>query len=211
MNEEDIYKTILTSLIQKQMLLVGKKDAVVKARGIDGLKINDQGKVLEIKGNLNEIFDSVLVAFTTFSGLVAAKQIIEAKSEQAKQVREQIASGWLQIQREKSHLTSALEFLSLGMITTNQELQTVTVNPAVERILGTSKSGKWTVNEIQINLKGEFFLPLACKKCMDLLSPLPPEEVMYKEKKLKVFISPIKTFNRGTEEFGVTVILEELN
>lgn len=211
MNEEDLYKQILTSLIQKQMLLVGKNDAIERVKNIHGIKINEEGKVLEIDQNLNGVLDSVLEAFTNFPSLVAAKQIIEAKSEQAKQVREQIASGWLQIQHEKSHLTSALESLSVGFITTNQDLQIITINPAVEKILGKSPSGEWTINEIQNNINGEFFLPLLCKKCMELLAPLPPDEVMFKDKKLRIFISPIKTFNRGAEELGVTIIIESLS
>ena len=117
MNEEDLYKQILTSLIQKQMLLIGQNEALERVKNIHGIKINDEGKVLDLDKNLNEVLDAVLEAFTNFPSLVAAKQIIEAKSEQAKQVREQIASGWLQIQHEKSHLTSALESLSLGFIT----------------------------------------------------------------------------------------------
>lgn len=211
MNEEDLYKQILTSLIQKQMLLVGKNDAIERVKNIHGIKVDAEGKVLELDKNLNNVLDSVLEAFTNFPSLVAAKQIIEAKSEQAKQVREQIASGWLQLQHEKSHLTSALESLSLGLITTNQDLQIITINPAVEKILGPSPSGEWNINEIQSNISGEFFLPLLCKKCMELLAPLPPDEVNFKNKKLRFFISPIKTFNRGMEELGVTIVIENLS
>lgn len=210
MSDEELYKQILTSLIQKQMLLVGKNVAVQKVKNMHGIKIDDNGNVLELSGNLNQILESVLEAFTDLPSLIAAKQIIEAKSEQAKRIREQIASGWLQIEHEKSHLTSAIESLPVAFITTSQELQIITKNPAVEKILGQSTSEEWTINEIQSNIKGDFFLPLLCKKCMELLVPLPPDEVQFKDKKLRFFISPIKTYNRGVEELGVTIIIEQL-
>lgn len=210
MSDELAYKQILTKLIQKQMLLVGKKIAIEKIRKIHGLKVKDDGTVESIEENISQTLDEVLAAFTNLPSLIAAKEIIEAKSEQAKEIREQIASGWLQIEHEKSHLTSAIESLQIGFITTNQNLQIIIANPAVDRILGPSPSGKWSISEIQNSITGEFFLPLLCKKCIELLAPLPPDLVNFKEKKLKIFISPIKAFSRGIEELGVTILIEEI-
>lgn len=210
MADTQTYKQILTKLIQKQILLTGKTVTLDKIKNIHGLRVEDDGTVTAIGDNVNATLDQVLEAFTDFPSLVTARQIIEAKSEQAKRVREQIASGWLQIESEKAHLTAAIESISLGFITTNQDLKIITQNSAVERILGPSQNKAWTINEIQSNITGEFFLPLLCKKCIELGAPLPPDEVKFKDKRLRIFISPIKTFNRGVEEAGVTIVIENL-
>lgn len=210
MNDIDLYKQILSKLIKKQILLVGKSTALEKVKKIHGIKTDENGTVVQITGNLNQTLEKTLEAFTDFPSLVAAREIIEAKSEQAKETREQIASGWLQIEHEKSHLTSAIESLALGFITTNQDLQIITKNPAVEKILGPSQNKDWTINEMQTNITGDFFLPLLCKKCMELMIPLPPDEIKFKDKTLRIFISPIKTFNKGLEDVGVTIIIENL-
>ena len=41
------YKQMLTEIIKKQIVILGPQIAVLKARGVSGLKVSDEGEVLE--------------------------------------------------------------------------------------------------------------------------------------------------------------------
>lgn len=200
------YKKFLTSLIKKQMLILGPAEALKKARTITGLKVDDDGNVSEISGSSSQITDEILTVFMGFPEKVAAKELIAAKAQEEKELRHQVESGWMQIENEKAHLVSALDGLALGLATTDEELKILTKNPAFDKVLGGDKKD-WTVDEMQSNIGDQYYLPIECSKCMETGKALIPTEVNFGKRRLRIFISPIK---RQSETTGVTIMIQDL-
>jgi hypothetical protein len=68
-NEE--YGKMLTDLIQKQMVVLGPNIALDKARKIQGLKISDDGMVLEVSGDPQMVLKGVANEYMQLSGQIA--------------------------------------------------------------------------------------------------------------------------------------------
>lgn len=71
MPDQDEYKKMLTDLIQKQMVVLGPNIALDKARKIPGLKISDDGSVLEVSGDSQMVLKGVANEYMTLSGQIA--------------------------------------------------------------------------------------------------------------------------------------------
>ncbi len=71
MPDQDEYKKMLTDLIQKQMVVLGPNIALDKARKVPGLKINDDGSVLDVLGDSQMILKGVANEYMALSGQIA--------------------------------------------------------------------------------------------------------------------------------------------
>ena len=71
MTEEPEYKKMLTDLIQKQMVVLGPNIALDKARKVQGLKIADDGTVLEVAGDQQMVLKGVANEYMALSGQIA--------------------------------------------------------------------------------------------------------------------------------------------
>jgi hypothetical protein len=67
----DDYVKMLTDLIQKQMVVLGPNIALDKARKIPGLKIGDDGSVLEVTGDPQMVLKGVANEYMQLSGQIA--------------------------------------------------------------------------------------------------------------------------------------------
>lgn len=65
------YRKMLTDLIQKQMVVLGPNIALDKARKIPGLKVTDDGTVLDMDGNPQLVLKGVANEYMTLSGQIA--------------------------------------------------------------------------------------------------------------------------------------------
>ena len=68
-NEE--YAKMLTDLVQKQMVVLGPKIALDKARKIAGLSVSDEGKVNLVSGDPQMILKGVANEYMALSGQIA--------------------------------------------------------------------------------------------------------------------------------------------
>lgn len=71
MADHEEYKKMLTDLIQKQMVVLGPNIALDKARRTSGLKVSDDGTVLDIGGDAQMILKAVVNEYMTLSGQIA--------------------------------------------------------------------------------------------------------------------------------------------
>jgi len=71
MSDQDEYKQMLTDLIQKQMVVLGPNIALDKARKSQGLKISDDGTVMELSGDPQMILKAVANEYMQLSGQIA--------------------------------------------------------------------------------------------------------------------------------------------
>ncbi len=71
MNDQEDYKKMLTDLIQKQMVVLGPNIALDKARKVPGVKIADDGTVLDMDGNPPMVLKGVANEYMNLSGQIA--------------------------------------------------------------------------------------------------------------------------------------------
>jgi len=71
MSDSEQYKQMLTDLIQKQMVVLGPNIALDKARKVPGLKVADDGLVMEIVGDPQIILKGVANEYMQLSGQIA--------------------------------------------------------------------------------------------------------------------------------------------
>ncbi len=64
------YKKVLTSLIQKQMLILGPNIALDRARAVAGLTVKNDGVVLDMDGDPQMVFKGVVSQYEALSGQV---------------------------------------------------------------------------------------------------------------------------------------------
>ncbi len=67
------YKTVLTEVIKKQMVILGPDITLAKARNVHGLTIADDGTVTNIQGHPQELIQSLIDQFVQLSGLIVKK------------------------------------------------------------------------------------------------------------------------------------------
>ena len=71
MSDHEEYKQILTDLIQKQMVVLGPNIALDKARKAVGLKMADDGTVMDIVGDPQMVLKGVANEYMQLSGQIA--------------------------------------------------------------------------------------------------------------------------------------------
>ena len=71
MADHEEYKKMLTDLIQKQMVVLGPNIALDKARKIPGIKVTDEGTVLDVDGDPQMVLKGVANEYMTLSGQIA--------------------------------------------------------------------------------------------------------------------------------------------
>lgn len=71
--QQDDYLNLLTEIIQKQIVVLGPSIALIKAREVEGLTVEDDGKVTGISGNPQVVFQSLINEYVSLSGLIVKK------------------------------------------------------------------------------------------------------------------------------------------
>lgn len=71
MSNSDELKKMLTDLIQKQMVVLGPNIALDKAKKVHGLKVADDGTVLDMDGDPQMVLRGVANEYMTLSGQIA--------------------------------------------------------------------------------------------------------------------------------------------
>ncbi len=65
------YKSILSDLIKKQIIMLGPNVALAQARQVPGLTVSDEGEVTELSGNPQETLNAVAKKYMELSGAIA--------------------------------------------------------------------------------------------------------------------------------------------
>ncbi|MDE2311880.1 MAG: hypothetical protein KGJ93_02190 [Patescibacteria group bacterium] len=71
MADHEEYKKMLTDLIQKQMVVLGPNIALDKAKKIPGVKVADDGTVLDMDGDPQLVLKGVANEYMALSGQIA--------------------------------------------------------------------------------------------------------------------------------------------
>lgn len=70
---QDDYKTLLTQVIQKQMVILGPTITLAKARNVKGLTVADDGTVVNMDGQPQALIQGLIDQFVQLSGLIVKK------------------------------------------------------------------------------------------------------------------------------------------
>ena len=70
MDEKNQYASLISEIIAKQAVILGPDIAILKARNVLGLMIDDRGKVIDIKGNPADVVEQLIDEYVQLSGQI---------------------------------------------------------------------------------------------------------------------------------------------
>lgn len=70
MDDRTRYVAIISEIIARQSIILGPDIAVLKARSVPGLEVNDEGKVIDIKGDGNTVMQQLVNTYVELSGMI---------------------------------------------------------------------------------------------------------------------------------------------
>lgn len=70
MENKEKYQGLISEIIAKQSDILGPEIAVLKARSVEGLKLDDSGKVLEIDGDPQAVLQKLVDTYVALSGQI---------------------------------------------------------------------------------------------------------------------------------------------
>ena len=88
MEEKNQYISLISEIIAKQVVILGPEIAILKARNVLGLTVDEQGKVIDVKGNPSEAVEQLIGEYVQLSGQIvkSALSSIFAKYPDIKKV-----------------------------------------------------------------------------------------------------------------------------
>ncbi len=69
------YKSMLSDIIKKQIVILGPEIAVLKARNISGITVSDDGVVTEISGSEQAVLQRLIDAYVSLSGEIVRNAV----------------------------------------------------------------------------------------------------------------------------------------
>lgn len=75
MPDQEEYKKIFSEIIQKQIVILGPQIAVLKARNVPGLSVNDNGEVTNISGNEQMLLHRLIDEYVALSGEIVKNAV----------------------------------------------------------------------------------------------------------------------------------------
>lgn len=69
------YKSMLTEIIQKQVIILGPQIAVLKARNVPGIVVTDQGVVTEVTGSEQIVLQRLIDEYVSLSGEIVKNAV----------------------------------------------------------------------------------------------------------------------------------------
>jgi len=72
---KDEYKQMLTEIIKKQIVILGPQMAVLKARGVPGLKVTDDGLVTDISEPEQDVLQKLIDEYVALSGEIVKNAV----------------------------------------------------------------------------------------------------------------------------------------
>jgi len=68
MADQEQYLSLLSEVISKQAIILGPEIAILKARNVSELVIDDEGKVVDLKGEPSEVLEKLINEYIALSG-----------------------------------------------------------------------------------------------------------------------------------------------
>lgn len=68
MESNEQYREIMSEIISKQAVILGPEMAVMRARGVDGMTVSDEGVVTEMDGDKKVLLQKLIDVYVELSG-----------------------------------------------------------------------------------------------------------------------------------------------
>ncbi len=69
------YKQMLTEIIKKQIIILGPQIAILKARGVVGLTLSDDGVVTDVTGSEQVVLQRLIDEYVALSGEIVKNAV----------------------------------------------------------------------------------------------------------------------------------------
>lgn len=76
MENKGQYLSLITEVIKKQAVILGPEIAVLKARSIPGLSVDDDGTVKDVSGDPKEIIKRLVNIYVELSGMIVKNALV---------------------------------------------------------------------------------------------------------------------------------------
>ena len=136
---------------------------------------------------------------------------LKKRIDTLEKAKAQVSKGYLELEREKTFLRSALENLQLGFIMVDDYKKVIFKNIALDEILGPIDHGGWDVDKIQQLFKGKYDLTADIENCFRERTRIGPKDIDLNKTKVRVFISPVNIFVKSLTVPAVVIILENIS
>jgi hypothetical protein len=70
MENKTDYLNLMSEIVEKQTIILGPDIAILKARSVPALILDDKGKVTDIKGDMDQALQSLIDQYVELSGLI---------------------------------------------------------------------------------------------------------------------------------------------
>lgn len=70
MNEKELYKSLMTEIIQKQSVILGPRIAILKARNVLDISVSDDGHIIDITGSPRTALQELVDEYVKLSGQI---------------------------------------------------------------------------------------------------------------------------------------------
>ncbi len=127
------------------------------------------------------------------------------------EAKKQISKGYLQLERERTELRSAIENLQLGFMMIDDYKKVIFKNIAIAEILGPIDHGGWNVEKLQELMTGKYDLLKDIDNCFRERIRVGPKDISLDGKKVRIFISPVNIFKKSLTVPAVVIILENIS
>lgn len=68
--KKEEYQALLSEIIIKQGVILGREVAVLKARNVQGITVNDDGRVTEVNGDMDSLVQKLIDEYVALSGQI---------------------------------------------------------------------------------------------------------------------------------------------
>ena len=75
-DEKETYKQLLSEIIGKQIVILGPDMAVMRARSVPGLEVNDEGKVLNFTEEPSVVVEKLVDRYVELSGQIVKNALV---------------------------------------------------------------------------------------------------------------------------------------
>ncbi len=181
-------------------------------------QIEEQNKNLEDskKAMLNVLEDERILEERLKEEKIGVEKKVEERTAQLKKEAEELAEAnriiqesIAEIEQERSRLDASINSLSLGFVMTDTNNMVVAINNAAQKILDVRKD-LVSFDEVNFEVGKRDKLSNFINKARDTKLPQEVKDVNYKDKILRLFVSPIITLAKKEEYIGSVIVFENV-
>ena len=136
---------------------------------------------------------------------------LKKRIDTLEKAKAQVSKGYLELEREKTFLRSALENLQLGFMMIDDYKKVIFKNIALDEILGPIDHGGWDVEKMQQLFKEKYDLVKDIDNCFRERVRIGPKDIELNKKGVRVFISPVNIFVKSLTVPAVVIMLENIS